>query len=38
MFNYLYNVWSRFYNFVKDSEILEYNLETGTRWDEYDSD
>ena len=36
MLNYLYFKFKKIYNFIKNSDIWEYNLYTGVRWDDYD--
>jgi hypothetical protein len=35
MLYYLYNVGLQFYNIVKESYILDYNLETDLIWDDF---
>ena len=36
MFNYLYMQFKNILNSIKNSDIWEYNLYSGVRWDDYD--
>ena len=35
MLRYIYDIWRQMYMFVRDSEIWEYNLYSGLKWEEH---